>query len=138
MLAVAAKFSRENLKFNKEDNGFKLTSSCRKGFPFAYEHCIDFMVLTAVFNSISVMLRRPVQRCLLFWSSLTSTLSSQATGCFAHNHCQNNVQRRERNESCCIYFHQSMEKILAARGFRTSNLFSTHVPYRLSYGARLC
>ena len=61
ILAVAAKLSSENLKLEKEDDGFKLTSSYRKGFPFAYDNCIDFMVLNAIFNSTSVMLRGPVQ-----------------------------------------------------------------------------
>ena len=50
---------------------------------------------------------------------LTSTLHnilSKPLAAFPHNHCQNNAQRWERNESCCNDYHQSSERILAKLG----------------------
>ena len=37
---------------------------------------------------------------------------------FPHNHCQNNGQWWERNESCRIDWHQSLERILAEQGIK--------------------
>ena len=39
---------------------------------------------------------------------------------FPHNHCRNNGQRWERNESCRNDYHQSSERILGEPGDRTS------------------
>ena len=62
-----------------------------------------------VFNSISVILPRPVHLSMLSWSSLTSTpqnILSKPLAAFPHNHCQNNGQQWERNESCRNDYYQ--------------------------------
>ena len=50
---------------------------------------------------------------------LTSTshnILSKPLAASQHNHCRNNGQRRERNESCRSDYHQSLERILAEPG----------------------
>ena len=50
---------------------------------------------------------------------LTSTrhnILSKPLAAFTHNHCLNNGQWWERNESCCNDYHQSSESILAELG----------------------
>ena len=64
-------------------------------------------------------------------------LLSQPLAAFPHNHRRNNGQRWDGNKSCHNDYHQSLERILAESGDRTSGLlFSSPVRYRLSYRAR--
>ena len=54
-----------------------------------------FLVFNAIFNSISVISRRPVHLSVLSWSSLNSTphnILSKLLVAFPHNHCRNNGQ----------------------------------------------
>ena len=73
----------------------------------------------AVFKGISAIARRPVHLSMLSWSSFNSTphsILSKPMAAFPHNHCQNNGQRWERNESGRYDYHQSSERILAEPG----------------------
>ena len=50
---------------------------------------------------------------------LTNTshnIISKALAAFPHNHCRNNGQQWERNESCCNDYHQSSERMVAEPG----------------------
>ena len=68
-------------------------------------------------------------------TNTTDNILSKALAAFSRNHCGNNRQWRERNESCRNDYHQSLERILAEPG--TSDLlFSSPRSYQLSYGAR--
>ena len=52
---------------------------------------------------------------------LTSTLRtilSKPLAAFPHNHCRNNWQRWQRNESCRNDYHQSSERTLAEPGIK--------------------
>ena len=49
---------------------------------------------------------------VLLTSAPHNTLSKPLAA-FPHNHCRNNWQQWERNESCCIDYHQSSERMLA-------------------------
>ena len=49
---------------------------------------------------------------------------------FPHNHCRNNGQRRERNESCRNDYYQSPERIFAKPGIEPTRTCS-QVPYQL-------
>ena len=58
---------------------------------------------------------------------LTSTpdnILSQPLAAFPHNHCQNNGQWWERNESCHNDYHQSLVRILAEPGIEPATFFS--------------
>ena len=55
---------------------------------------------------------------------------------FPYNHCRSNGQQRESNESCCYDYHRSLENVGLAVDRNSDLLFSIHVRYRLSYGAR--
>ena len=67
------------------------------------EYCveIDYVVLNAVFNVISVISRQPVQKPMLSWSFFfTSTphnILFKPLAAFPHNHHWNNGQLWERN-----------------------------------------
>ena len=77
------------------------------------------MVFNAVFNSISVILRRPLHLSMFPGILLTSTphnFLSKPLAAFPHNLCRNNGQRWERNESCRNGYHQSSERILVEPG----------------------
>ena len=85
------------------------------------------MVFSAIFNSISVIScngnsisvisRWPVHLSMLSRSSLNNILS-KSLAAFPHNHCRNNRQQWERNESSCTDYHQSSERILAEPGIK--------------------
>ena len=72
---------------------------------------------------------------------ITSTLlnsPSKPLVAFPRNHCQNNRQRCERNESCRNNYHQSSERILTDPGIEPATpLFSSLARYGLSHGARV-
>ena len=65
-------------------------------------------------------------------ASTPHNVISKPLAAFPHNHCRNNGQRRERNESCRNEYHQSSEKILAKPGIEPATSC-----YQLSYGTRL-
>ena len=52
-----------------------------------------------------------------FTSTPHNILSKPLTA-FPHNHCWNNGQRWERNESCCNEYHRSSERLLAKPGIK--------------------
>ena len=82
---------------------------------------MDWILFNAVFNNISVISRPPVHLSMLFCSSLTSATHNflfKSLGASPHNHCQNNRQRWDRNESCRNDYHQSLERILAEPGIK--------------------
>ena len=60
---------------------------------------------------------------ILFTSTLHNMLSKPLAA-FPYNHCQNNREWQERNESSHNDYNQSMERTLAKPGDRTSDLFS--------------
>ena len=49
-------------------------------------------------------------------TSIPHNILSKPPAAFPHNHCRNNGQRWERNESCRNDYHQSSERILAEPG----------------------
>ena len=53
-------------------------------------------------------------------SSTPQNILSEPLAAFPHNHCRNNGQRWERNESCHNDYHQSSERILAEHGIEQS------------------
>ena len=60
---------------------------------------IDGMVFKAVFNSISAIMRRPVHRSMLSWSSFnqySEQYSSAAKSCFPHATIVETTHSRER------------------------------------------
>ena len=64
---------------------------------------------------------------------------SKPLAAFSHNHCWNNRQRWERNESCRNDYHKSSERILAKAGDRNqppSVLKSPTLPTQLWGSAR--
>ena len=86
---------------------------------FSKDGLIDCMVFNTVYNSISVILQRPVHLSIFSWVVLTITphnVLSKALAAFPHNHCRNNGQQWERNELCRNDCHQSSERILAKQG----------------------
>ena len=86
---------------------------------FSKDGLIDCMVFNTVYNSISVILQRPVHLSILSWVVLTITphnVLSKALAAFPHNHCRNNGQQWERNELCRNDCHQSSERIWPCRG----------------------
>ena len=96
------------------------------------------VVFNNVSNSISLISRRQVHLSMRTWKSITSTphnILSQLLTAFPHNHCRNNRQRWERNESQWLSL--ILGKNLIRAGDWTSDLqFSSPVRYRLSYEAR--
>ena len=56
---------------------------------------VDCMVSNTAFNSISVISWRPV-----LLTSTVHNILSKSLAVFPHNHCRNNGQQWERNESC--------------------------------------
>ena len=61
---------------------------------------------------------------VLFTGTPHNILSKPLAACL-QNHCQNNGQHLERNESCCNEYHQSSERILTESGIETSDLLFT-------------
>ena len=98
-----------------------------------------FNVISQQYFSYIEVASAPTHALLGFF--LTNTprnIISKPLAAFPHNHCRNNGQQRERNESCRNDDHQSSETILAEPGDRTSDfLFSSPVRYRLSFVAWL-
>ena len=100
---------------------------------------IDFMVFNAVFNTISVVSRRPVHLSLLSWSSFNQYAaqhSFQANGYFPTEPLskQRTAVREERILSKSLS--SVLGKNISRAGDRARNvLFSSPVRYRLSYGA---
>ena len=91
---------------------------------YLIKRLFDCMVFYAVSNSISVISRRPVHQSMLSLSlRVTSTphnILSKPMAAFPHNHCRNNGQRWEKNESCRNDYHQSSERILAEPGIESA------------------
>ena len=83
---------------------------------------IGCMVFNVVFNSISVMSGRPVHLSMLSWSSFNQYSAQHSSNplVFPQNHCRNNEQRWERNESCRNDYHKSSERILAEAGIESA------------------
>ena len=76
-------------------------------------------VFNTVFNSILVISRRSVHLSCFPVVLLTSTphnILSKPLTAFLDNHCRNNGQRLERNESCHNGYPQSSKRILAEPG----------------------
>ena len=70
-------------------------------------------------NDNSIISGQPVHLSMLSGVLLTSTLNnilSMPLPTFLHNHCPNNRQQWERNESCLNHYHKSSERILAKPG----------------------
>ena len=103
---------------------------------------IDFMVFNTIFNNNCIF----IQSTHLWYYPgvlLASTLHiilSEPLAAFPHNHCWNNGQHWEKNESCRNGYHQFLETILAKPGIKPASnlLFSSPVCYclALSYGAK--
>ena len=75
--------------------------------------------VNTVFNSVSVISRRPVHLSMLSWVLFTSSrhkILFNPQAAFPHKHCQNNGERWEMNDSCRNDYHQSSERILAEPG----------------------
>ena len=53
-----------------------------------------------------------------FLNSTSHNSLSKPLAAFLYNHCQNDGQRWERNESCHKDYHQSLERILAEAGIK--------------------
>ena len=91
-------------------------------------------------NSISVILQWPVTYpCFpgVLLSSNWYSILSKPLAAFPHNHCQNNRQLWERNESCCNDYHSILGKNIGQPGDWTRNLlFSSPQCHRLRYGAQ--
>ena len=88
---------------------------------------MDCMVFDTIFNHISVTSRQSVHLSIVSWSILTSTpysILSKPLAAFSHNHCGNNWQLWERNESCSNDYHQSSERIFAEPGIEPTTCFS--------------
>ena len=66
----------------------------------------------------------PFWTCLMFFRQYSSAhdILSKPRAAFPHNHCWNNRQQWERNESCCNDCHQSSESVLAEPEVRTDDL----------------
>ena len=76
--------------------------------------------------------------CKIYITSTPHNILSKPLVTFPRNHCRNNGQRWERNESCCNDNHQSSERKLAELGTEpvTSDLlFSSPVCYQPSFRA---
>ena len=71
---------------------------------------------------------------MLSWSSFNrapNNILSKPLAAFPHNHCPNNRQRGERNESCRNDYNQSSERILAKSGIETNILKLCTLPTEL-------
>ena len=108
--------------------------SCSGKFPllshlvFVTCSCLIVLCFNTVFNSISVVSWQPVsQYTYPFFPGvlLTSTphnILSKPLAAFPHNHCWNNGQQWERNESCRNGCDKSLERRIGWAGERTSDL----------------
>ena len=77
---------------------------------------IDCIVLKSIFNSISIILWRPVHLSMLSWSSFNQYLSQyslQTTGCFPTIIVETHGYQGVKIESCCNDYHQPSKIILA-------------------------
>ena len=81
------------------------------------------MVFKVDFNSISEISRHLVLLSI-FSQSYPNTILFKPLAAFPHNHCRNNGQRWERNESCRNDYHQFSERILAEPGIEPATYFS--------------
>ena len=77
---------------------------------------IHFMVFSTVFNSIAFSTYACFLEILL--PSTLHNFLSKPLAPFPHNHCRNNGQQWERNESCRNDYHQPSERILAEPGIK--------------------
>ena len=110
-------------------------------FLFFYEDCIDCIVFNAVFNSISVIFRRPVHLSMLSSSSFKRYCAQcrfQATGCFSTQPLSK--QRTAVREEWILsqWLSSILGKNIGRAEDRTTNLlFSSPQRYRLRYEVRL-
>ena len=81
---------------------------------------IDCMVFNTIFNTIPVIYRQCTYPCFpgILLTSTPHNILSKPLAALSHNHCQNNGQPWERNESCCNDYRQSLERILAKPGIK--------------------
>ena len=96
-------------------------------WPIKWISLIGCMVFKAVFNSISVVSRRQWTYPCFPGAILTSTpnnILSKPLAAFPHNHCLNNGQLWESNQSCRNDYHQSLERILAEPGIEQATFRS--------------
>ena len=63
-------------------------------------------------------------------TSSQHNILSKPLAVFPHNHCRNNEQGLERNESCCSDYHQSPEIILAQPGMEPGLVYVISVLYQ--------
>ena len=86
-----------------------------KGKIAGNQHFLLFLqfFLNAVFNRISVIsCSQGTYPCFpgVLLTSTPHNILSKPLAASQHNHCLNNGQGRERNESCCNDYHQSSER----------------------------